>query len=86
MDILFIPVGGFFTIDAKAATEACNQIKPKVIIPMHYKTERGLQVLADVEDFLQGKANINRLDSSEAEFTAGALPTTTQIMVFKLAL
>ncbi len=86
VDILFIPVGGYYTIDAKVATEVCNQIKPRVIIPMHFKTDRGLQVLAGVEDFLQGKANVSRLDSSEAEFREGQLPTTTQIVVLKTEL
>ncbi len=83
VDILLIPVGGYYTIDAKVATEVCNQIKPQVIIPMHFKTDRGLQVLAGVEDFLRGKANVSRLDSSEAEFREGQLPTTTQIAVLK---
>jgi L-ascorbate metabolism protein UlaG (beta-lactamase superfamily) len=83
VDILFIPVGGYYTIDARAATEVCNQIKPKVIIPMHFKTEKGLQVLAGVEDFLHGKVNVSRLDTSETEFRAEQLPTTTQIIALK---
>ncbi|HYU64675.1 MAG TPA: MBL fold metallo-hydrolase [Candidatus Paceibacterota bacterium] len=37
IDILLVPVGGTFTIDAKEAVEVINQIEPKVIIPMHYK-------------------------------------------------
>ncbi len=85
-DILFVPVGGYYTIDAKVATEVCNQIKPRVIIPMHFRTDRGLQVLAGVEDFLGGKANLSQPDSSEVEFGAGQLPTTTQIVVLKPAL
>ncbi len=86
VDILFIPVGGYFTIDARVATEVCNQIKPRVIIPMHFKTEKGLQVLAGVEDFLRGKANVRRLDISEAELRAQQLPADTQIIALKPAL
>ncbi|MEK7791433.1 MAG: MBL fold metallo-hydrolase, partial [Deltaproteobacteria bacterium] len=37
VDILMIPVGGFFTIDAKAAVGIVNQVEPKIVIPMHYK-------------------------------------------------
>jgi L-ascorbate metabolism protein UlaG (beta-lactamase superfamily) len=86
VDVLLIPVGGNFTIDAKAATEVCNQLKPKVIIPMHYKTEKGIPGISGVEGFLSGKANVSQPDSSQAEFRPGELPATTQIIVLKPAL
>ncbi len=38
VDILMIPVGGVYTIDAQGAKEVVNQLKPGVVIPMHYKT------------------------------------------------
>src|SRR4030042_891485 len=34
VDLLLIPVGGFYTIDAMVATQICNELKPKVAIPM----------------------------------------------------
>lgn len=37
VDILFIPVGGQYTIDAKTAVEVVKKIQPRVTIPMHYK-------------------------------------------------
>jgi L-ascorbate metabolism protein UlaG (beta-lactamase superfamily) len=37
IDILFIPVGGVFTIDWKSASSIISQIEPRIIIPMHYK-------------------------------------------------
>ncbi len=37
-DLLLIPVGGFFTIDAARAAEVCGLFSPRVIIPMHYRT------------------------------------------------
>lgn len=36
-DVLMIPVGGFYTIDAKQAKEYVDKIGPKITIPMHYK-------------------------------------------------
>ncbi|MDD3711111.1 MAG: MBL fold metallo-hydrolase [Patescibacteria group bacterium] len=39
VDILFIPVGGKYTIDAKKAVEVISQIEPRIVIPMHYKTK-----------------------------------------------
>jgi len=86
VDILLIPVGGYYTIDAKAATEVCDQLKPKVIIPMHYKTEKGIPNIVGVGEFLGGKANVTRLDTSQAEFKPGELPATSQIIVLKPAL
>jgi L-ascorbate metabolism protein UlaG (beta-lactamase superfamily) len=86
VDVLLIPVGGNFTIDAKAATEVCNQLKPRVVIPMHYKTEKSIPGISGVEEFLSGKANVSRPDSSQAEFRPGELPATSQIIVLKSAL
>lgn len=39
IDILMIPVGGFYTIGPKEAVEVCSKIDPYFIIPMHYKVE-----------------------------------------------
>ena len=36
-DILLIPVGGKYTLDAKKAVEVISQIEPRIVIPMHYK-------------------------------------------------
>ena len=38
-DILLVPVGGKFTLDAKGAAEVVAQIEPRIVIPMHYKID-----------------------------------------------
>lgn len=38
IDVLMIPVGGVYTIDAKTAVEVVQSIEPEIVIPMHYKT------------------------------------------------
>ncbi len=86
VDILFIPVGGYFTIDASAASQVCNQLKPRVIIPMHYKTEKGIPGISGVDAFIEGKDNVSRRDLSEVEFKQGELPPPSQIIVLKAAL
>jgi L-ascorbate metabolism protein UlaG (beta-lactamase superfamily) len=40
-DIALVPVGGFYTMDAKAAAELVNTIRPEVAIPVHYGTAVG---------------------------------------------
>jgi L-ascorbate metabolism protein UlaG (beta-lactamase superfamily) len=86
VDVLLTPMAGFYTMNADVATEVSNKIKPKVIIPMHFKNERCDFPVSGVDDFLKGKKNINRVDASEVEFKAGKLPAETQIMVLKPAL
>lgn len=39
VDVLMIPVGGLYTIDGAEATKVVSQLNPKVVIPMHYKTD-----------------------------------------------
>jgi L-ascorbate metabolism protein UlaG (beta-lactamase superfamily) len=86
-DILLIPVGGNFTIDARVATQVCDKLTPKVIIPMHYKNERCPTFpVAGVDEFIRGKQNVSKSDASELDFTKEKLPTTTQIIVLKPAL
>lgn len=52
-DILLIPVGGFYTIDAASAAALCKRIKPRIVIPMHYKTEVNADwPITPVDDFL----------------------------------
>ncbi len=47
VDILFIPIGGKYTIDSKTAKFYVDGIKPKTVIPIHYKI-KGLTV--DIDD------------------------------------
>ncbi len=55
VDIVMVPVGGVYTIDAKIATEVVKQVDPWVIIPMHYQTgELKLSnPLRSVEEFIK---------------------------------
>ncbi|HID32067.1 MAG TPA: MBL fold metallo-hydrolase [bacterium (Candidatus Stahlbacteria)] len=61
VDILFIPVGGFYTIDAGEAWQVVKKLNPKIVIPMHFKTEKLNFPIAPVTDFA--------CDAEEAEWT-----------------
>lgn len=50
-DILLIPVGGTYTIDAVQALEICKRLEPNLIIPMHFKTECLDMDIAPLFDF-----------------------------------
>lgn len=53
VDVLLLPVGGVYTIDAAAAARVVEQVAPRVVIPMHYKLPGLAYPLAGVEPFLQ---------------------------------
>ena len=51
LDALLIPVGGFYTIDAGQAKAVVDQLKPRVVVPMHYRgKDFGYEVIGPVED------------------------------------
>lgn len=52
IDILFIPIGGNFTLNGKEAFKLTKSINSKIIIPMHYKTSKHSFLLEDASSFL----------------------------------
>ena len=38
IDVLLVPIGGFYTIDTSEAIQAIERVKPRLAIPMHFKT------------------------------------------------
>lgn len=86
VDILFVPVGGFYTIDASVASHVCDQLKPKVVIPMHFKTPKCDYPIAGVDDFLGGKKDVRRVGNSEADFERERIPAATEIVLLQPAL
>jgi L-ascorbate metabolism protein UlaG (beta-lactamase superfamily) len=83
VDILFLPVGGFYTIDAQAATKVMNNIRPSITIPMHYKTEKCSFPITTVAEFTRGKKNVQVLPKSDMKITAAALPKEPEIIVLQ---
>lgn len=85
VDVLLIPVGGAYTVDAATASQVTDQIAPKVVLPMHVKNERCSMPLAEVSDFAGRRANVQMVDGSEISLQRGALPAQTQTIVLKPA-
>ena len=64
-DVLMIPVGGFYTIDAVQAKEIVSTLEPKVVIPMHYRSDTfGYPVIGRLEEFTQFYSNIVTYETS----------------------
>ncbi len=85
VDVLFIPVGGYFTIDYQEASQIVERINPRIVIPMHYKTEvlgSGFPI-DGVEKFLADKENIQQMSSSQLRITEDVLKEKTRIIVLQ---
>lgn len=53
VDIVLLPVGGTFTVDARGAWNVVRQLEPKIVVPMHYKVPGVNLPLDGVERFLK---------------------------------
>lgn len=56
LDVLLIPVGGFYTIDAGQAAAIVEELAPRIVIPMHYRSEKdgyGYDVIGTVDEFTE---------------------------------
>jgi L-ascorbate metabolism protein UlaG (beta-lactamase superfamily) len=80
VDVLIIPVGGFYTIDAAGATLVVDALKPKVVIPMHYKTPAVSLPIAPVDNFLLGKT-YQVVAGNQILLSAATLPKTTTVFI-----
>jgi L-ascorbate metabolism protein UlaG (beta-lactamase superfamily) len=81
VDVLIIPVGGFFTIDEKEAAAVVDSLNPRVVIPIHYKTDKVDFPIAPVDGFLKTQANVLRTGSSVYEITRATLPQVRTTVV-----
>jgi L-ascorbate metabolism protein UlaG (beta-lactamase superfamily) len=86
VDLLLIPVGGFYTIDHQEAERVASQVNPKILIPMHYKTEKCGLPIASADDFVKGKTNIRWAKVSEVALNKSDLPKQMEILVLEPAL
>lgn len=68
IDVLFIPVGGNFTINGKEAAEVCKKISSHIVIPMHFKTQRLSFPLHGSEEFIINMKNGTRIHNCTFEF------------------
>ncbi|MGB2770064.1 MAG: MBL fold metallo-hydrolase [Candidatus Zixiibacteriota bacterium] len=85
VDVLFVPTGGFYTIDAAVASKVAATLNARVVIPMHYKTTflGDNFPLLGVDEFLKGKENVVKMGSNSVSFTKENLPEKTTVYVLE---
>lgn len=69
VDVLLVPTGGTYTLDAAGAAELISQVRPRVVVPMHYKTDALSFPLSPVTEFTR------QMDEADVDFTGR--PTAT---------
>jgi len=84
VDVLFIPVGGNFTIDANQAWNVINGIKPKIVVPMHYKIGGLSLPIAGVDPFLEKNMFKVLRVGSEIDIEREDLPEDPEIWIFTI--
>jgi len=82
IDVLMIPVGGVFTIDAAEAEVLSKAIGSRIILPMHYKTPALNFELSGVEPFLSRMEDAEKTDSNKITLH-GVLKGSSQVKVLK---
>ena len=83
VDVVLVPVGGTWTIDAQAATHVVDQIRPRLmVIPMHFKTDAvTIKELAPVDAFIAGRTNVRREKSNRIAVTGLRTKPSAEVVV-----
>jgi L-ascorbate metabolism protein UlaG (beta-lactamase superfamily) len=78
VDLLLVPVGGTFTLDAAGAADVSKALNAKIIIPMHFQTDKCMLPISSVDTFLSLMTNIKKLEKNEIELSSDKVPATGQ--------
>lgn len=83
-DVLMVPVGSVYTIDAHEATQVMNAIKPSITLPMHYNTARSFP-LDGVDEFTRDKPRVKKVKGSQIDVTKASLPKEPEVVLLEHA-
>ena len=83
LDVLMVPIGGTFTLDANEAMDMIKEIQPSYAIPMHYKTATSkIEGLTTLENFLdKNKFPLAGESVHKIKLDEGSLPDDTQVLL-----
>ena len=83
VDVLLIPVGGVYTIEADSAAKIVAQIEPKIVIPMHYKIEGLKFPLESVSKFLKEMGKEESQAQNKLVVTSEKLPEELLVVLLE---
>ena len=83
-DVVFLPVGGVYTIGPKEAAIVINQLQPSVVVPMHYRTlrhdKKTFGELSTLDEFLQEGGFEKKEMSKKLSLTRAQLPEEMEVL------
>lgn len=83
VDVLFVPVGGVFTIDAEGAWRVVELIHPRIVVPMHYRVGGLSLSINDITHFLdEADPDCVVKVGNEVEFSRADLEEETLVWIF----
>ncbi len=85
VNVLLIPVGGNYTLDAEMAKEYVDRIMPDIVIPMHYRTKDCKLDIDKVDEFLNlfDSECIEETEGNSVELSRSDLGGETKIIVLR---
>jgi L-ascorbate metabolism protein UlaG (beta-lactamase superfamily) len=85
VDVMFALTGGHATIALDDLDEAIQEIRPKIVIPMHYYSPRGVLKILPVSEFTSRypQEMVTYVGGPELEVTKETLPETMHIYVLE---
>jgi L-ascorbate metabolism protein UlaG (beta-lactamase superfamily) len=84
VDIIFIPVGGVYTIDGKQASDVVSQLEPRIAIPMHYKIPGLKEKLQTIDKFCDEMGVKHNGAEEKFKITKKELPAEeTRVIILK---
>jgi len=81
VDVLIVPVGGYYTIDALTAKGVAEQLKARLTVPMHFKTPVMDFPITTVDPFIEAMGGAQRAGTTEIEVTRASLPAQAGVIV-----
>jgi L-ascorbate metabolism protein UlaG (beta-lactamase superfamily) len=86
VDVALVPVGGYYTIDAADAQKVADQLRARIVIPMHFSNAKCDFPITGVEEFTEGKPNVKQPGGSVLEVSSESLPPEPEIVVLEPSL
>jgi len=85
LDVIFIPVGGVFTINYKEAVNLIKELKPRIAVPMHFKEKDTHVGVDDITSFKNSLDDFNKVKEigNSFEISKEELPSPTEIWIMR---
>jgi L-ascorbate metabolism protein UlaG (beta-lactamase superfamily) len=81
VDVLLLAIGGISTMGPENGKKVIEQLKPKIVVPMHYYSNTGL-----LGRFTEGPFRVRNLTTNRFIVSKDTLPTITEIIIPKILL